>query len=526
MDPQAEFARPPASKGAVAYRHIPSFRFATPPRREPPPAPQRSITAEGPLNNQVPDGQAPSTKLDSGDAQASAQLSVPTDTVSSATSVSTASATLPYSGSHVDSRGGSVGTAFREGHTIMPSPKTLSRRRMPAAPQGADKALDDTCASASSGGYPHAAQGPGASEVLRPTAYDSIPPELAPTVAKQARTPAGIQPASQDSITNLTSASALRGPGQASFMDVPEDIIYLLSQAYDEDPNLEGTACGASGFRWSGMVDAAHAAWIGGTQLLRYGEILPGGGAKAIAWLLSDGELPTADASSSAGPPPSFLGDHSDSGRQLVLELGMGRGRLALQLFLSGATVIGVELASERYGLAVAALERLVHRFPEDFEISKRTAEALRVRRRGGPKGAICEIRLGSFFDMVSPDEMAAATMVFFQVFLPPPTWPRVRNLYSSISPGCRVLSYENLRRIWSGEGGLPLEVTIAKPFPFIELGSPLLACSWAPGAGHRFHCYKCVPLGNPYSEATVLQQQATEAMRAASQAASGDNTA
>ena len=31
----------------------------------------------------------------------------------------------------------------------------------------------------------------------------------------------------------------------------------------------------------------------------------------------------------------------------------MGRGRAALQLFLGGATVIGVELASERFGLAI-----------------------------------------------------------------------------------------------------------------------------------------------------------------------------
>merc|ERR1719456_1113354 len=97
---------------------------------------------------------------------------------------------------------------------------------------------------------------------------------------------------------------------------------------------------------------------------------------------------------------------------QLCLELGMGRGRLALQLLLSGATVIGVELASERYRLAVAAFERLAHRSPEQFEISKRTAEAIRIRRRGGPKGAICEVRLGNFFDVVTASEVNASTLI------------------------------------------------------------------------------------------------------------------
>lgn len=167
----------------------------------------------------------------------------------------------------------------------------------------------------------------------------------------------------------------------------------------------------------------------------------------------------------------------------------MGRGRMALQLFLSGATVIGVELASERFKLAVAAFERLAHRSPDHFEISKSTPAAIRIRRRGGPKGSICEVRLGNFFDVVSSAEVSAATLIFLQVCLPPPTWPRVRRLCSDTTPGCKMLTYEDLERIWRGEGGA--SGSSSEPCPFTATGTPRLACSWAPKTGHRFYCYE-----------------------------------
>jgi len=167
--------------------------------------------------------------------------------------------------------------------------------------------------------------------------------------------------------------------------------------------------------------------------------------------------------------------------RQLALELGMGRGRLAMQLFLNGATVIGVELASERYGLAVSAMERLAHRCPDSFEITKRSAQAVRIKRNGGWKGSICEVRLGSFMDAVPIKEVEAATLVFVQVCLPPPVWPRVKAFLSQTSPGCRLLTFENLRQVWGNIGH----------FPFAELGRPVLSCSWGQDKGHTFYCYE-----------------------------------
>lgn len=254
---------------------------------------------------------------------------------------------------------------------------------------------------------------------------------------------------------------------------VPLETMRLLMQAYDEggpdaDSSSEVAANSAtSGFRWTGMFDAAQAAWIGGTKLLKYGELLPGGVSKAASLLVPEnGQECKAEL--------RFHG-------QRALELGMGRGRLALQLFLSGATVIGVELASERYGIAVAAFERMCHRSSEHFEISKRTAEAIRVRRRGGPKGSICEFRLGSFFDAISEAEVMAATLIFCQVCLPPATYTRVRTLLSCIHDGCRVLMYEDMQKIWKGHGDMP----------FTLVATPLLSCSWEPERGHRFFVYE-----------------------------------
>ena len=69
---------------------------------------------------------------------------------------------------------------------------------------------------------------------------------------------------------------------------------WLFLQAYDEggpdaDSSSEVAANSAtSGFRWTGMFDAAQAAWIGGTKLLKYGELLPGGVSKAASLLVPE----------------------------------------------------------------------------------------------------------------------------------------------------------------------------------------------------------------------------------------------
>lgn len=138
--------------------------------------------------------------------------------------------------------------------------------------------------------------------------------------------------------------------------EVPQCILDRLAQACDEDPQGIHARAQASKFAWSGVVDAAKAAWIGGTELLSYGELLPAGTEKALAVMAPGLHLPKRQ-------------------HEVALELGCGRGRAALHLFLAGATVLGVELALERYNKTIENIERLAHRCPDAFRVSCRLSE-------------------------------------------------------------------------------------------------------------------------------------------------------
>ncbi|CAE7559324.1 gla-1 [Symbiodinium sp. CCMP2592] len=249
--------------------------------------------------------------------------------------------------------------------------------------------------------------------------------------------------------------------------EVPQSILDRLALAYDEDPQSVRRTPQQSRFAWTGVMDAARAAWIGGTQLLQYGELLPAGTEKALALM---------------APGLHFL-PQGMPGRnhEVALELGMGRGRVGLHLFLAGATVLGVELAWQRFSLAADASERLSHRCPDLFNMSFLDAK-FRLLRVGGPPHAFLEARHGDFLKLVTPEEVSAATLIFLHVCLPAASWPSLRQFLQLCQPGCRVLSYEDLRNIWKGQ---------KDDFPFQDIATPALACSWAAEAGHRFYCYQ-----------------------------------
>lgn len=246
-------------------------------------------------------------------------------------------------------------------------------------------------------------------------------------------------------------------------IELPPLLLQDLEEAYDEavDMALPG---GGAPFLWSSMKDAARAAWAGGTDLLRYWEVLPNGAAKVLARLREGAQHRPA----------------------LALELGMGRGRLAMQIFLSGASVIGVEFASERYHRAVAASERLSHKRPEIFEISKaRAATGPRVRLQnimpGKGGGAIYEARKGDLFNVMSESEMKLATLIILQVQIPKNAREKFRNILLQTSEGCRLLSRLNLKDLW--EPG--------QFFPFKSLGRCRVSTSWAPVRGHDMYLWE-----------------------------------
>jgi hypothetical protein len=241
--------------------------------------------------------------------------------------------------------------------------------------------------------------------------------------------------------------------------ELPDWLRQDLEAAYDErvdDPLPPNSSSLFRTYRWCSNMDVAQASWIGGTELLHYGEIMPGGAVRALARLRQGAhERPT-----------------------LALELGMGRGRLAMQLFLGGASVIGVELGFERYTRGKNAMRRLVSCRPDSFEMVQSTSTNTQVRRC---RTSVCatatyDARHGNFFTVMDKDEVAAATLVVMHVRLPEFAWSSVRSLLCMTTAGCRVLTSEDLRLIWK-----------KKALPFKFLGPCRASASWAREDGHIF---------------------------------------
>eukprot|EP00971_Amphidinium_carterae_P018595 366781-Amphidinium_carterae.1 len=167
-------------------------------------------------------------------------------------------------------------------------------------------------------------------------------------------------------------------------------------------------------------------------------------------------------------------------GGELALEMGMGRGRVALQLFLTGASVVGVELIADRYALAVAALSVLLERYPERFQLDWRSDASMRIQSITDSLH-FCEFRHGDFFQVVTEQELASASLAFIQVCMPPSLWQALRARIGCLSKGCRILSFEYLGRLCPAD----------EPPLLSHLASPCLPCTWSPQRGHVFHCYR-----------------------------------
>lgn len=234
-----------------------------------------------------------------------------------------------------------------------------------------------------------------------------------------------------------------------------------LELAYDEkvDDPLPPNSTSVQmfrGYRWCTHFDVAQASWIGGTDLLHYGEIMPCGAAHALARLRHGApDRPT-----------------------LALELGMGRGRLAMQLFLGGASVIGVELGSDRYARGKAAIQRLASCQPDVFEMVQANSVTTQIRRHRTSiyATATFDARYGNFFKVVDREEVQAATLIVLHVRLPEFCWSSVRSLLSMTTAGCRVLTSEDLRQVWG-----------KRTLPFKLLGPCRASVSWARVDGDIF---------------------------------------
>lgn len=200
------------------------------------------------------------------------------------------------------------------------------------------------------------------------------------------------------------------------------------------------------------QTDVDIATRVGGSLL--YGEVLPAG----VCKLLDEKHL------------------NASSARSLV-DLGMGTGKLALQAFLTYenlTSVVGVELCHSRYLIAEAALRRLAHSSKELSIVSLDQGRSISLghgRRR-------LVFRAGNLFEA---REAYTADVVVLETDLPPPLHPRLCELTASIRPGARLLTYINLRDVWSLPS-LPLAQVPAN----VSAHDRFLT-SWSFSHGHHF---------------------------------------
>mmetsp|Transcript_163883 Transcript_163883/g.520925 ORF Transcript_163883/g.520925 Transcript_163883/m.520925 type:complete len:294 (-) Transcript_163883:14-895(-) len=210
--------------------------------------------------------------------------------------------------------------------------------------------------------------------------------------------------------------------------------------------------------------------------------------------------------------------DIEGRGSKCLLELGSGRGRLALQAFLQYPglrTVVAVELVSARHRAAAIATKRLRDaggegRFalfaalPDDDaarigekrlhseSVYSGEAASVRLSEGAGPEARRCDLRLGDLAALPS-DDLALADAVLLEVVMPPGPgraeahMQLCRKLAEHCRHGCVLASYEDLHSLWRALG------PDAPPCPFhkLQLCPSGYATSWSI-TGHCFHGFRC----------------------------------
>jgi len=211
------------------------------------------------------------------------------------------------------------------------------------------------------------------------------------------------------------------------------------------------------------------------TASLAYGEMLPCGVAKALHRL---GVLPAPSRASLPTKSPE-MGDQCTTGHEHLecsvsqggpfLELGMGIGMVALQIFLQCPDVthvIGIELSQSRFDIGRAALHRLVERHPENFQLRSAAVASfdqpadicesslldsvvLQDLRCCSKVSRTLEFRQGDFLEesVLSTEEIKSAAAVMMQLVQLDPFLYQQRLQHAHT--GCRLLSLGDIRRTW-----------------------------------------------------------------------------
>lgn len=262
--------------------------------------------------------------------------------------------------------------------------------------------------------------------------------------------------AGEDALTNR--------PGLAT----PEEVVAGLVAAFGVDKVGE-TGYEIAAAKCCSDKEKAEARQRGSSLL--YGELLPDGVSKALHPSRLGGALP---------PSGSYAAG-------VVLELGMGSGKVALQTFLQCPSVqelLGVELVRSRYQIGEQALRKLAAQCPERFTLTCLEAGRRISMEEAGTRRRI-EFRCGDFF-AVGLDLVCRTDVIFFAVNVPCKLFPRLCGHFASAKEGCRLFTYHPLDAIWWTD----------QPCPFHQCEGNVpeadtFSTSWSP-QGFKFYVYGC----------------------------------
>jgi len=182
---------------------------------------------------------------------------------------------------------------------------------------------------------------------------------------------------------------------------------------------------------------------------------------------------------------------------RVLLDLGMGTGKFAMQAFLEGAQlvqVVGVELTQARFRIAARALKRLVAKSPgrfgsqDDRCMDGGKNNCLRLVENTAIGSRTLELRHGDIFEL-EKELISRADVIIMAVAFPEEIIAMVKQLLGQAKQGCRILTYEDLN--------LELSHTWDPPAPraFHQLKCNKSAdeypVSWLPNPGHQFFLHE-----------------------------------
>lgn len=248
-------------------------------------------------------------------------------------------------------------------------------------------------------------------------------------------------------------------PSEGPGVSTPEDVHRTLLMAFGKDVGETGYQIAA--VRCCSEEEKMEAVKKGSSLL--YGELLPDGVSKMLL--------------------PGRLGNPITNG-SIVLELGMGSGKVALQIFLQcpGVTVLGVELVRSRFSIAESALLRLSTAAPHRFWVSAHVrGEHIRLQEVGNTR--FVEFRCCDFFSC-GLDLCCRSDVIVFAVNIPCQLFPELCRRLSHAKDGCRLFTYHPLESIWWTEELCPFHQCEAN-IP----DSDTYATSWSP-QGYKFYIY------------------------------------